>query len=274
MSDKLWASQFNRDPSIVGGSITLNGQPMTLLGIVDRRYLPNERDIIMAAHISLDNALDRSNGNTPIYFEPIGILKRGVSASAASAEFDVIIRRHAQLSPQDYPKRFAILARPLTDLTAGQFKGTLYLLMAAVTLLLLIACSNVANLLLARATAREREIAIRASVGANRGRLVRQLMVESFILAAAGCLVGCLLAYFGLKGVANAIPRDMIPTQTEIRLQPLVLWFALGITFLTTLLCGLAPAIHTVRGALNVHLTGAGKGAQAGSSHGTSAQLW
>ena len=86
MSDKLWAAQFNRDPSIVGTTLTLNGEPMTLLGIVDRRFLPNERDIIMAARISSDNALDRRNGNIPIYFEPIGILKRGVSPTAASAD--------------------------------------------------------------------------------------------------------------------------------------------------------------------------------------------
>ena len=268
MSDKLWAAQFNRDPSIVGTTLTLNGEPMTLLGIVDRRFLPNERDIIMAARISSDNALDRRNGNIPIYFEPIGILKRGVSPTAASADFDVIVRRRAQAFPQEYPKQFKVLARPLTDLTAGQFKGTLYLLMAAVTLLLLIACSNVANLLLARATAREREIAIRASMGAGRARLIRQLLVESFILATAGCLLGCLLAYFGLKGVANAIPRDMIPTQAQIALHPAVLWFALSITSLTTLLCGLAPAIHAVRGELYAHLTGTGKGVNTGYRHG------
>jgi putative ABC transport system permease protein len=268
MSDKLWASQFNRDPSIVGSAMTLNGESMTLLGIVDRRYLPNERDIVIAARISEDTALDRRNGNAPIFFQIIGIQKRGVSASAASADFDVILRRRSQVFPQEYPKQFTVMARPLTDLTAGPIKGTLYLLMAAVTLLLLIACSNVANLLLARATAREREIAIRASMGASRGRLIHQLLVESFILAAAGCLLGILMAYFGLKGVASTIPRDMIPTQAEISLHPVVLWFALGITFLTTALCGLAPAIHAVRGALSMHLTGAGKGAQSGSRHG------
>ena len=268
MSDKLWASEFNRDPSIVGSTMTLNGEPMTLLGIVDRRFLPNERDIVIAARISSDTALDRRNGNAPIYFQIIGVQKRGVSASAASADFDVILRRRAQVFPQEYPKQFTVRARPLTDLTAGPIKGTLYLLMAAVTLLLLIACSNVANLLLARATAREREIAIRASMGASRGRLIRQLLVESLLLAAAGCVVGCLLAYVGLKGVARTIPRDMIPTQAEIALHPVVLWFALGVTLLTTVLCGLAPAIHAVRGALSVHLTGAGKAVQAGSRHG------
>src|SRR5579862_5206772 len=109
MSDKVWASQFNRDASIVDSTLVLNGEPMTCLGIVDRRYLPNERDIVIAAHISEATALDRQNGNVPIYFEPVGVLKRGVSYSAASAQFDTILRRRAQLFPKEYPKQFTIL---------------------------------------------------------------------------------------------------------------------------------------------------------------------
>ncbi len=135
-------------------------------------------------------------------------------------------------------------------------------------MLLLIACINVGNLLLARATVREREIAVRVSLGASRGRLIRQLLVESLVLAAAACLSGCFFAYFGLKGLVAIIPRGPIPEETVIGLNPAVLLFALAIAVLTMLICGLAPALHAVRGNLQVRMTGSGKGAGDGFRHG------
>jgi putative ABC transport system permease protein len=144
----------------------------------------------------------------------------------------------------------------------------LFSLMAAVSMLLLIACSNVANLLLARATAREKEIAIRASLGASRTRLTLQLMMESFILAAGGCLAGCLFAYAGIKGVLAALPPGLIPSETVITLNLRVLMFSVGVTLITTLLCGLAPAFHSVRGELQNRLRDTNKGTQTGFRHG------
>ncbi len=131
-------------------------------------------------------------------------------------------------------------------------------------MLLLIACINVGNLLLARATVREREIAVRASLGASRGRLIRQLLVESFVLASAACVAGCLFAYFGLKGLMAIIPRGPIPEETVIGLNPVVLLFALAIAALATVICGLAPALHAVRGNLQLSMTGSGKGTAGG----------
>jgi putative ABC transport system permease protein len=166
--------------------------------------------------------------------------------------------------------------RTLLDFVVGDFSKTLYVLLAAVCMLLLIACGNVANLLLARATVREREIAVRAALGAGRGRLIRQLLVESALLAGAACLTGCLLAYFGLKGLVAIIPRGpsadlfhgRIPEETVIGLNPAVLLFAVGIAALTTLICGLAPVLHALRGNLERRMFGNGKGAGGGFQHG------
>jgi putative ABC transport system permease protein len=123
------------------------------------------------------------------------------------------------------------------------------------------------NLLLARATAREREIAVRATLGATRGRLIRQLLAESFLLATAATGTGCALAYFGLKAVVALIPAGTLPEETAIRMSAPVLLLALGSTILTTILCGLAPMLHVARGQLRPHLTGSGKGAGESSRH-------
>jgi putative ABC transport system permease protein len=135
-------------------------------------------------------------------------------------------------------------------------------------MLLLIACSNVANLLLARATAREREIATRASLGATRWRLVRQLLSESLVLAVAGGALGCLLAWVGLKGLIAIIPDNVVPSEAVIRLNGPVLMFALVAAFVTALLCGLAPALHATRRNLIEPLRGASKGSGGGFRHG------
>src|SRR5262249_54952002 len=153
-----------------------------------------------------------------------------------------------------------ILTKALTDDAIGSFRGIVFALTAAVTMLLLIACSNVANLLLARATVREREIALRAALGAGRGRLIRELLLESLLLAMGGCVAGCVLAYFGLKEVVAIIPADVIPSEAVITLNRVTLLFALGVTLLTTLLCGLAPAFHAVGADLHTRLMGSGKG--------------
>jgi len=188
---------------------------------------------------------------------------------AAGADLDAIAHRLQKANPSGiFPENFAIVPETLLDSLIGGFKKTLYALLAAVLLLLLIACSNVANLLLARATAREKEIAMRTTLGATRGRLIRQLLVESFVLAAAACAIGCLLAYFGLRVVVSLIPAGTLPEETVIRMNAPVLFLALGVTILTTFVCGLAPALHVVRGNLQPRLTGSTKGTGGSFRHG------
>src|SRR4029077_4870820 len=136
----------------------------------------------------------------------------------------------------------------------------LYALLAAVFMLLLMACTNVANLLLARATAREREIAVRAALGASRLRLVGQLMAESLVLSAGASITGWVFAGFALQGLVAAIPQGAIPGEAAIRLNRPVFWFALGIPPLTPFLCGIAPALHASETDLQSGLSGAGPG--------------
>ena len=262
MSYRIWQKDFNGDPKLVGSLLTLNGKQVNLVGVMPPRFLFGGEDFW------LPMVLDRGDTLPFHYVWLLERLKPGVSLKAAATDLDVIAHRLSSSYPKDYPKTFGIKTQSLADQVVGQFRVMLFALMGAVSMLLLIACSNVANLLLARATAREKEIAIRASMGASRGRLILQLMVESFLLAGVGCLAGCLFAYAGIKGVLATLPPDLIPAETVITLNLRVLLFSVGVTLVTTLLCGLAPAFHAVRGELHNRLKDTGKGTQTGFRHG------
>jgi putative ABC transport system permease protein len=268
MNYRLWQTEFHGDPKILGTTFFLNGKPRTLVGIMPQRF--NGYDASLWLPLGLYPGADGTSFpvKDPDVIWALARLKKGVSLEAAAADLDAILHRLAQANPGElYPTHFKIRTRTLLDFVVGDFKKTLYALLAAVSMLLLIACINVGNLLFARATVREREIAVRASLGASRGRLIRQLLVESFVLAVAAGLAGCFFAYFGLKGLVAIIPRGPIPEETVIGLNPVVLLFALAIAVLTTLICGLAPALHAVRGNLQLRMTGSGKGVGDGFRH-------
>src|SRR5262245_56697877 len=195
-------------------------------------------------------------------------LKPGVTVHQAQADIEVIARRLAQVYPDNYPKNFSVQIISWVDSLVGQFRKTLYTIAAAVGLLLLIACSNVANMLLARATAREKEMAIRSALGASRMRLVGQLLTESLLLALGGAIVGCLFSYAGIKGLVTLIPEGLIPREAEIRLNLPVLLFSLGTAVITAVLFGLAPALQTARKDLVEPLKDASKGASGGFRRG------
>ena len=267
MSEKLWREQFNRDPNILGKSFTLNGVPRTLVAIMPPRFRPGWNEILIPF------PLDKGQiANDPTFAHervwPLGHLKPGVSMKAAAADLDVVAHNLAKIYPDQYPKKFTVLTWTLADAALGPFRELLYPLIAAVLLLLLIACSNVANLLLSRATARDKEIAIRASIGASRGRLIRQFLVESSVLAGAGCAAGCLLAYVGIKWLVRFIPYDYLPQEAVIELNPIVLLFSLAVTIITTVVCGIAPALHTFRGELQSRLVGTSTETGGGFRHG------
>jgi putative ABC transport system permease protein len=270
MSDRMWHERFNRDPKILGTSLTLNGVSRTLVAIMPPRFLLLGADVYIPMKFTPDLTGAAVGGppSQPLYAWTVARLRPGVSLAKAAADWDVIARNEAKIYPDLYPKQFKVIVGTIADIYTRGLRSMLYILLGAVLMLLLIACSNVANLLLARATAREKELAIRATMGATRGRLIRQLLAESFVLAAAGAVIGCFLAYGGLQWVKATIPPNTIPSEAEIRLSPMALLATMGITLLTTLLSGLAPAIRAARGDLHGRLMGTGKGVGASSGHG------
>ena len=288
ISYDTWKQDFNGDPAVLGKNSVVDGEPRTLVGVMPPRFHafgPNE-EIWIPLDLS-QAAPTGAFGHFPVFL--LARLKRGVTLQTASSDLDVIEKRLAAAHPQDFPKHFRVRVKTAEDdLIAAQgpsagpgfhsdIKHLLYDLLAAVTMLLLIACSNVANLLLARASTREKDLAVRSALGASPGRIVRQLLVESFILAIAACLIGCAFAWCGLKIIVAFLPHVFAGVGSlgaaigpeallSLGLNVPVLLFALGITLLTVLICGLAPAVHVVRADLQPQLTGVGK--TGGSAHG------
>ncbi|HEY1337536.1 MAG TPA: ABC transporter permease [Bryobacteraceae bacterium] len=260
MSYKLWQTRFSADPSILGKTFTLNGVPTTLIGIMGPRFTKRGADVWRLA------AFDRTNKDDYFMFQ--ARMKPGVTLKQVAADIQPIAERLAKIYPQEFPKRFNIQVDSYVDSLVGPFRQLLYTLAAAVGLLLLIACGNVANMLLARSTARDREIAIRAALGASAWRVVRQLLIESLILSLGGAALGALLAWGGIKALVNFIPVGTIPQEAVISLDVPVLIFSLALAIGTSLLFGLAPALQLARRNLVEPLKDSGRGVSGGFRRG------
>jgi putative ABC transport system permease protein len=255
LSFKVWKKKFAMDRSIVGKTYILNGMPTTLVGIMPKRFAWWGADLWLPAFVNRAEA-----GQQATFFFMLGHLKPGLTPKSAGPDLDILGHRLAKLYPRNYPKQFQVRAQPLVDNVVGKFRTTLYTLLAAVGLLLLIACANVANLLLAKATARDKEFAVRATLGAGRWRLVRQLMVESVLVALAGAAAGCLFAWMELKGLIALLPQFTFPDEADISMNAPVLLATLGAALLTAVLFGLAPALGAAGRDLNEALKTTGRG--------------
>jgi putative ABC transport system permease protein len=264
LSYGLWQRRFGSDPSVVGRSLTLDGKSHTMIGVMPKgfRFFPRYTDQDPDLWLPYPFENDPPNERVVHRLQSIGRLKPGVSIEQAQAEMDTIAYRLAFAYPKSNAD-FGVNVVPLHLGLVEDFRPALLLLMGAVGFVLLIACANVASLLLARGVARQKEIAVRAALGAGRGRLIRQLLTESVLLGMLGGVLGLLLALWGIEVFAGRIPGD-IPRKDMVAADPAVLCFTLLASLLTGLLLGVAPAVGASKPDLNQSLKEGGRWATAG----------
>jgi predicted permease len=259
LRNKLWMRRFGARRDIVGSKIHINGELYTVIGVLP----PGQQDRMS------DDLI------VPLTFKPeqinhdfhwllvLGRLKPGVSIKQAQADMDAVTRHIGEIYPQD--KGWGASVEPLrNDFLPRERIAGLWLLMGGVGFVLLIACANVANLLLARGTTRQRELAVRASLGASRGRLFSQLLTESLALAMAGGVLGVGLGWGILQAVMAFMPRETLPSEADVTLNLPVLLFALGATVLSGVLAGCAPAWQAARSDINETLKQTGRSLSSG----------
>ncbi len=251
LSYGLWKSRFGADPSLVGHNITLNDEPYTVVGVMPASFAPDGYGQLWMPSrwdvppYPLTSEKDPRPVRDSSYFDAWARLKPGVTLAQARAEMDAISRRLEKQYPDaDAGVRPDVVV--MQDNLVGDIRPTLLLLVAAVVLVLLIGCANVANLLLARATDRAKEVSIRSALGASRLRLIRQLLTESVLLALIGGTLGVLLAAWAVPALLTLSPPE-ISNFKHIGLNPEVLSFSIAVSVLSGILFGLAPAFHASR---------------------------
>ena len=282
LSYELWQSSFGGEEAIVGQTVEVNGLPREVIGIMPpgADVMDNRTEIWMPLGLNPGNR--RNRGNHYLYL--VGRLKDGVSHQQAQTELTSLIqnwgervgvKQHvfAPLPTNEADRKsnpgagHILQMQPLQQQLVGSASRAIWVLQAAVAFVLLIACANLANLLLARAETRHREFAVRTVLGAGRGRLLRQFMTEGVLLSLVGGVLGVLLARAGVQALLRVYPTSL-PRTSEVTVDPLVLLFTLGVSIATGLLFGLAPLMHTrVSGLMSALKDGGGKGATGSARH-------
>ncbi len=251
----LWATALGSDPGVIGGSVLLDGHPYTVVGVLPegfRLHLPGLTDDIEAWKVPDDwwQNGDAWGAQGPEFalFRVIGRMAPGANMTEAQTQLDALAEDLRRRFPEHERAGLALAATPLLDNVVQDVRPTLLMLLGAVALVLLIACANVMNLLLARTRARSREMALRMALGSGRGRVVRLLFAESLALALLGAAAGVALAYGGIE-VLDALAPAGLPRSDDVTLAPGVLGFALAVALLCTVLFGLTPAVVAARAA-------------------------
>jgi hypothetical protein len=232
LTSALWRTNFGADPSIIGRDIRLSGEPYQVVGVLPRDFELPGTDVALLVPFAFtpDQKSDSSRGNE--FSQMIARLKPGATLDGVRAEMDVIVQRVLERLPNRRSfaeaSGFGGYAVPIREQLVGDVEGPLYLLQAGVLLVLLIACANVANLLLMRVSGRQREIAIRSTLGAGRGRIARQLLTESLVLSSVGAAIGLAIGLAGVRALV-ALAAGQLPGSVDVSLHLPVVLFTVGL---------------------------------------------
>lgn len=240
LSYRYWQAHFGRNPSVLGHVITIDERPRTIIGVMPPHFSWGGADIYLPIKMT---PVEQIHGHSR--FSLVGRIKPGVTETQATAELRLIFQDFAQRDPHRYPANLRLGLMPFDEMFQSGLTNTLYLLLGAVFVLLLIACVNVSSLLLARAVKREHEFIVRAAVGASRLRLVRQAMVESLLLSIIAMPAALAVAYAGLQTTLRIVPINTIPDGADVTLNLPVLLVSIGIALFAVFIFGLLPARHS-----------------------------